>query len=192
MVKRLGLFWALLLITLPSWAQAPDASVLMQESGATLTVSAALQPIVVQPSRLLPYQKAFRSEDQQLELRVALRPLQRLTIEYQDPHSSAPEPNHIFPLVFDSLVGQLAVAGRMPTREFSTQQARELFNADWAAAAVFDIEPEFSSDYRQALLLALHSNNRADAYLIFLFDDYEPVKTRLRENLAALRFDDGA
>jgi hypothetical protein len=186
-------YWLLLvaILAVPVQAQVLNLEQLMEESGATLQVSEAMVEVPVQANEIFSYQRGYRSDDKLLELRVALRPLQRLQIEYQDPHNAAPEANHIFPLIFDSLVGQLARSGRMPSREYSTEEAKQKFNADWAAAAVFDIEPEFSSDYQQALLLALHRNNRADAYLVFLFDDYDQVKQTLRQNLAALRFSEG-
>lgn len=169
-------------------AEALTLEQLMTESGAVIEVTDQLAEVPVQDNDIFQYQRSYRSKDKLLELRIALRPLERLKIEYQDPHNAAPEPNHIFPLIFDSLVGQLAKAGRMPSREYTNEEAKQKFNADWAAAAVFDIEPEFSADYQQALLLALHRNNRGDAYLVFLFDDYDQVKPILKQNLAALRF----
>ena len=173
------------------WAQ-PSAEQLLQESGVELNPGDEFEPVAVVPNELFEYQQAFRTHDRLLERRVALRPLQRLEIEYQDPHNAAPEPNHIFPLIFDSLIGHLARSGAMPSREYDAGQARQKFNADWAAAAVFDVEPEFGGGYDQALLLALHRNNRADAYLVFLFDDYQRVKEVLNRNLSSLRFREGS
>jgi len=63
-----------------------------------------------------------------------------------------------------------------------------LFGANWAAASVFDVVDGFRSDFKQALLLALHSNGNADAYTVFLFDDYEAVKEVLNDSLACLSF----
>ena len=59
---------------------------------------------------------------------------------------------------------------------------------DWAAIAVMDVNRDFSTEYEQLLLLALHKNNASDAYVIILFDDYAAVKPEINSLLASLRF----
>jgi hypothetical protein len=132
--------------------------------------------------------KAVRSADGRLEIRYAVRPLGRIRVDYDDPHSSAPDPNHMFPLMFQSIVTLLSNGRHSPTQEFPPLQASEKFHADWAAAAVFDISPEFNADHGQALVVAMHKNKLADAYAIFLFDHYEEVKERINANMGALAF----
>lgn len=51
-----------------------------------------------------------------------------------------------------------------------------------------DVKREFSTQYEQLLLLALHKNNAADAYIIVLFDDYASVKAEIEAVLQSLRF----
>jgi hypothetical protein len=63
-----------------------------------------------------------------------------------------------------------------------------MFNADWAAAAVFDVEPDFTREYAGGLMLAMHKNRIADAYVIYLFNDYQAAKSRINENLTTLVF----
>jgi hypothetical protein len=94
----------------------------------------------------------------------------------------------LIPVMFQSAVTLLSGGGHSPTREYPPDQARDKFNADWAAAAAFDVIPELEADHRQGLLLALHKNNLADAYVIFLFDDHEVVRERVNASLGALRF----
>jgi hypothetical protein len=63
-----------------------------------------------------------------------------------------------------------------------------MFNAGWAAAVVFDVEPGFTREYVGGLMLAMHKNRMADAYVIYLFNDYEAAKLRINENLTTLVF----
>ena len=84
----------------------------------------------------LDYERALRSPDGMLEIRIAVRPLKRLRIDYDDPHGAVPNPNHIFPLVFESLATRLSGGGHAPSNDYPPDRAREKFNADWAAAAV--------------------------------------------------------
>jgi len=137
---------------------------------------------------MLDYEHALRSADGLLEIRLAVRPLKRLRIDYDDPHGSVPDPNHIFPLVFESLASRLAGGQHAPSNPYPAEQAREKFNADWAAAAVFDTVPDFATQHRQGLLVAIHRNKVSDAYLVFLFDDYVAIKDRLTDALKTLVF----
>jgi hypothetical protein len=139
-------------------------------------------------TRLLDYERALRSPDGSLEIRLAVRPIKRLRIDYDDPHGAAPDPNHVFPLVFESLASRLAGGRHAPSNLYPPEQAREKFNADWAAAAVFDTIDEFASDHSQGLLLAIHRNKVSDAYLVFLFDDYAAIKDRLNDAMRTLVF----
>jgi hypothetical protein len=138
---------------------------------------------------VLDYEHALRSTDGRLEIRLAVRPLKRLQIDYDDPHGAVPDPNHIFPLVFESLASRLAGGGHSPSNEYPPDQARAKFNADWAAAAVFDTTEDFDSRYRQGLLVAIHRNRVSDAYLVFLFDDYAAVRRQMNAALGTLVFD---
>jgi len=137
---------------------------------------------------LLDYEAALRSGDGGLEIRIALRPLDRLHIDYDDPHGAIPDPNHIFPLVFESLASKLSAGRYAPSNEYPPDQAHSRFNADWAAAAMFDVDAEFESAKKLALLIALHRNKVADAYIILLFDDYAELKAHLDAAMATLRF----
>lgn len=109
-------------------------------------------------------------------------------MDYEDPHNAAPEPNHIFTMMFTALIGQLSSGGSSPHREYQQQEAQTRFNADWAALSVFDVEPEYSTDFSQAFLLALHKNNLSDAYMVILFNDYSEIKPALEQVMQSLRF----
>jgi len=166
----------------------PTFDLLLTESGMELVVPDGFTVAEIRPNARFIYDRAYASPDGALEIRYAIRPLGWIRIDYEDPHSAAPDPNHMFPLMFQSLVTRLSAGRHSPTREYPFAQAREKFNADWAAAAVFDIDSGFATDHRQTLVIAMHKNALADAYAIFLFDDYAPVKQRINDNLNSLRF----
>jgi len=163
---------------------------LLSEAG--LSYSAPQEFISLAPAGnpVLPYEHAIRAKDGKLEVRYAIRPLNRVKIDYSDPHNSAPEPNHLFNMLFASLTEQLASGGDTPRREYTLEQAKELFNADWAAAAVFDVSQQFAENYTQGILVAIHKNGRADAYMVYLFNTYPEVKQRINASLPSLKFND--
>ena len=146
------------------------------------------QATPVRANALFPYVHADQNPEGTLEIRYAIRPLGRLRIEYDDPHSSVPDPNHLFPLMFQSLTTLLSGGSHSPSREYPSEEARERFQAHWAAATVFDIGPGFASAHKQALMVAMHRNGVADAYVIFLFDNYAAVKDEIDAHLNALAF----
>ncbi len=168
-------------------AEPPRFAILLQEAGLVLRPIPDATPVAVRDNPLFPYDYALDCGEE-LEIFYMVRPLARMRIDYEDPHNAAPDPNHLFPLLFQSLVGLLSGGNYSPSREYPPAQAREKFRADWAAAAVFDLAPDFPSDHSQALLIALHKNQRGDAYMLFLFDDYSAVKACIQQGLNSLAF----
>ncbi len=161
---------------------------LLNEAGLVLNSANNLNIVKPQANSIQPYEYALRSSDAALEIRYAIRPLARVKIEYEDPHNSAPNPNHIFPLLFDTMLENLSKEGNTPKREYSPEQARNIFNADWANAAAFDVVPEFSKKYKQGLLVAMHKNTKADAYVIFLYNDYQKIKKIIDSSMRIVIF----
>jgi hypothetical protein len=170
-------------------ASTPDSfAALLAEAGMEFTLPDGFRELPVQVNELLPYEGAIGRPDGALEIRYAIRPLARIEVDYEDPHSAKPEPNHMFPLMFQAIIGRIARHGHNPSSEYPQDQARKRFGADWASAAIFDVDPDYSSKHGHGLLLALHKNLLADAYAVFLFDDYEQAKPLLDQTLEALRF----
>lgn len=161
---------------------------LLVESGLRMETPQHYTDIPVQTNPVLPYERAIKHESGALEVRFIIRPLSRIMIDYTDPHNAAPEPNHLFPLLFESITTQLSAGGDMPSSTFSASDAQSNFNAQWAAASVFDVVPEFSADYRSALLIGMHRNQMADAYTLFLYNDHEQAKVLINAALSTLAF----
>ena len=139
-------------------------------------------------NRVFHYEHALRHDSGQLEIRYIIRPLQRISIDYNDPHNATPEPNHLFPLLFESIVTELSQGSNRPYREYPKPQAQQLFNAGWAAASAFDVNPEFCNKYTQALLIGIHKDKQADADTVFLYNEYEQVKEMIKTSLSSLSF----
>ncbi len=161
---------------------------LIDDAGLVYEELPGYEPKEVAYNELFQYEHVLQHQSGNLEIRYAIRPLSQIIIDYQDPHSATPEPNHIYPLMFSAITDRLSGAKHSPSNEYSSEQANELFNADWAAVSVFDTQDEFSAQFSQGTLLAMHGNKKADAYLVFLFNDYSAVKESINSALATLRF----
>lgn len=183
-----GFIFLLCSVPLGAAKNSLDFSALLQESGLSITKIPGFREIPPAQDEVLSYEYALRHVNEQVEIRYSIRPIKRIKVDYEDPHNNAPEPNHLFNMMFETIVEQLSDGGHSPRKEYPTEQSQQRFNAGWAAAAVFDVNERYSTDYRQALMLTLHKNNHADAYVVFLYNDYEKVKEIINDSMSALRF----
>ncbi len=186
-----------LLLALAGWSNAAEVDAgqafnsLLQESGLQLDRRDQFFDLVPRANNILPYEHAMRHKSGALEVRFIVRPLNRIEIEYNDPHNAAPEPNHLFPLLFESITNQLAVGSDTSNITFPEDAAAQRFNADWVAVSAFSIDPDFAGDYRNAVLVAMHKNQVADAYTLFLYNDHERAKSVINDSISILSFIDG-
>ncbi len=192
--------WSLILLVLmPALSVAEPASLeatqaimfkkLIAESGLQFAPPEDFTDIEPQANPILPYERALRHQSGELEMRLIIRPLGRISIDYNDPHNASPEPNHLFPLLFESLMNELSRGGgKSHNSEYPQSQAKKLFNAGWASAAVFDVNPDFSDEYSQALLIAIHKNGLADAYTVFLYNESAQAKIIIQNAVNSLSF----
>lgn len=161
---------------------------LLLEAGLHLEQRQNYSDIPIEVNPVLPYEHAMKHASGALELRFIVRPLSRITIDYNDPHNAAPEPNHLFPLLFESITNRLSVGSDTPSSTFSQSEAQKSFNANWAAASVFDVRPEFANGYQNGLLIGMHRNEMADAYTVFLYNDHELAKPLINEVISIMSF----
>ena len=161
---------------------------LIAESGLQFAMPEDFTDIAPQKNDELHYERAILHKTGNLELRFVIRPLGRIQIEYNDPHNASPEPNHLFPLLFESLSTQLSVGGNAYSKPYPLDQTLELFHAEMASASVFDLSEGFSDEFKQALMVGMHKNEHADAYTIFLFNDYAKVKELIQATLTTMTF----
>ena len=161
---------------------------LLEEGGLAFQPPEGMQAKKVEPAYVMPYEARYVSKGGELEVRYAIRPLQRIQIDYQDPHNAAPAPNDLFNMLFRTLSETLARDHQVISRIYPADKAREEYRAGWAAVGVFDLSPDISSEYREAMLIAIHQNDKADAYTLFLTNDLAAQKARIRKLRSNLKF----
>lgn len=104
-------------------AQTAQFNALLDEAQLRFQPLADATELAPVANAVMPYERGMRSADGLLEVRYAIRPIERLQIEYDDPHGSAPDPNHIFPLIFESLAVRLSGGTHTPTQEYPQDRA---------------------------------------------------------------------
>ena len=53
---------------------------------------------------------------------------------------------------------------------------------------MFDVNPDFSESFTQALLIGIHGDSQTDAYTVFLYNEYSRVKEIIKGALSTLSF----
>lgn len=194
----------ILLVTLPLAAQKPVISPpdkpltqqqkqnrlfadLLKESGMRYYHPVGFEELKIEPS-VFNYEKRLLHREQDVEVRYSIRPVKRLQVDYEDPHNSAPHPNDMFDMLFRSVLDELADRGNSKSNLYQPEEAMEKFNAGWAAAGVFDLSEAVNSKYREGLLVAMHRNDRADAYVLILMHDIRKHKPIIDHVLMTLAF----
>ena len=132
--------------------------------------------------------QAYESAKQDMVMCLMLRPISRMQIDYDDPHSSAPNPNQVFPLLFESMLNQLSDYSDQTIQAFEQEYALQHFYADWAQAASFSLKEAIGLPHKDALLIALHKDHKADAYLLVSYGKPDFAKKTLVSDAPVLRF----
>lgn len=122
-----------------------------------------------------------------IEVRLSLRNLEDAEVAYEDPHSSTPSPEHIYPLMFLAIVQAISQNPEAPSLTFGEAALGE-YEADWGQASVLKPDSRYSELHSSLLLIALHRRSASDAYMAFLYDDYELAKERIAAAKSCLKY----
>ena len=172
----------------PAPARPADFAELLKESGLEVNIPPDFVEIPVPETEVYAFEKAWRKKDGSMEIRMAIRPISRVVIDYDDPHGSAPDPNDVHSMVFAALLGQLSTQGELPSRDLPPQLARKTFNAEWASIALMGADPAVNTKHKEAMLLGIHKDRMADAFVLFLYDDPVKAKPELNRLLKIIKF----
>ncbi|AYV57798.1 hypothetical protein EFP84_19405 [Leptospira kmetyi] len=63
-----------------------------------------------------------------------------------------------------------------------------LFNAEWGANFYVEATSEFGRGFKYSIVTAVHKKDLPDLYTIFLFDDFDSVKSEIQEAALNLKF----
>jgi len=184
----------LLILTLSlAWAGPPASPAwtffqkVLDEAGMTYRLPPGYRERPPEPNDVLVYHYRVANPETGVEIRYLVIPIDRIKVDYDDPHASAPEPDHLFSLLFPSVLTQVAVDGGYREKEYPGLEALRIFGADWAAAGVLTPNPKFAP-FAHCMVIAMHKNGRADAFEFFLADDLAALKKAVLAHQGALRY----
>lgn len=150
-------------------------------------------PVIENPD--LSYNYALSSLKDSIEVRYTIFPLASLMVDYEmsmaDPNKTAVNPNKYYESMYMAnilSISQLG-AGNMPTQNnLHTEVAKIEFNADLAATSLFDCNSEYAKGYKHCLLILVHKENVADAYISILSNDQSKIEGQLLSIFKSINF----
>jgi hypothetical protein len=156
-------------------------------------------PVIVNDE--LNYQYAIKDTSCKIEIRYLVYPLQDLINKYNGPHAdsgiSRIDPNFLHTNFLLAL--SLKIEGKQMDMQEALPALKELshatadleFNADWAAS--IDVQPcdEFAQKYKYCTVFAIHKDNDADAFVIYLYDNKDTFEELVKPDFHSLTFKKG-
>ncbi|PJZ67442.1 hypothetical protein CH371_05320 [Leptospira wolffii] len=124
------------------------------------------------------YDYALRSDDDQIEIRYIVKSVPGLLKEIAEIKKKDPSAVMITPKKDDYLIhyavflqnlgGENAATGYT---EFPPKAVKDEFGADWGSSVSFEMRPGSDSKFKYCSITALHKDNLADVYILYLSED---------------------
>jgi len=157
----------------------------------------AVETKVIQNDELA-YQYAIIDTVSKIEIRYLIYPLQEMEKAYNAPHPDTgigridPDflhTNFLYINTYKILGRELNVSEPMPDiREISHATVDKQYNADWGAEVSVEPCDEFAQKYKYCTLFAIHKDNVADAFIIFLYNNKDTFDEWVQPDLHTLVF----
>jgi hypothetical protein len=191
-MKKL-LFILLLLPSMLHPEAGNDFQSTLTESKMKFAQPADFDPVPVKANRHVLYQYALKHRVKKLEIRYSIWPLGKRLAEFRktpkEPGTVMLDPNSAYQTFSMALAMNIASNGRLLSNaEFRPEDAAREFGAGWGGSTFVECPSGFGEGYRYAMILALHKDDAADAYIIYLFDDAKEVQQEMMAVFYCLQY----
>jgi hypothetical protein len=171
-----------------------DFELLLQETGMRFVHPDGFTPVAVLPDQVWTYHHAVLSPSRNLEIRYRIDSFPRLAAEQVQLQRGMTEwisvdINAIHHTNAAATLFNLSGGQNLLLNPFPAEAVHAEFGADWGAIADF-VLPQLGSngEYRVGALIALHRDDRADAYVLGLLRAPGVEFDLLQKNFYALTF----
>lgn len=162
------------------------------ESGLQFTMPNGYKIKEVKKNNDLKYIFAIINTKGTIEVRYSLFPMKQMLEEYEKTKKNQKmamiDPNNVY-------VGLMTVNGINMTNgtkpkieHFSTEKAKNEFNADYAGKSFFKFDCEFGKDYKYGQFVCLHKENIADVIITFMTNEVKDNSEFINIPLHSLTF----
>lgn len=171
-----------------------DFELLLQETGMRFVPPEGFAPVPVRPDMGWAYHYAVQSPSRNLEIRYRIDSLSRLAAERSQMQRDMTELvsvdiNKIYSISAAATLFNLSGGQDRQFNSFPPEAVRAEFGADWGAIVDFMLPRSVADgEYRVGVLIALHRDDRADAYVLGLLREPGVEFDLFQQNLYSLTF----
>ncbi len=167
---------------------------ILKEHSMIFTMPKEFKQIPVKENDDVLYQHAIKSKKNKLEIRYSVFSLKQRIKEYEEWKNSKnrngvmTDPNIGYTVFTRVVVENIAGSENFKETLFNQKNVKDEFNADWGGTYLVEPKSGYGEGYKYALITALHKDNIADAYIVYLFDDYRTVQSEILKEFYSMRF----
>lgn len=165
----------------------------LERGGLVFQMPENFKEVPIIQNRHMNYEYAIKHKKKNFEVRFAIRPLDHLLEDYNQKEQNKKSgdinihPNQLFKSLMQ--VTLLNISGQLPEiEEFGKEAVKKEFNADWGAVTFVEVRKEFGQKYKYCMIVALHKENVADAYIFFLSDKSKGFEELMNLAFYSLKF----
>jgi len=140
------------------------------------------------------YEYAIKYPDKKFEIRYSIRPLGGMIDLYKDNEKNKKsgdafmDPNKLYTASFQAIAMNISGGRFGGSKEFEKNSVQKEFNADWGATTFVEAGKSFGQDYKYCMMIAIHKDDCADAYIFFMTDDKEHLMELVMPAFYSLKF----
>lgn len=169
-------------------------SQILKEHGMIFTMPKEFKQIPVKENEDVLYQYSVKSKKNKLEIRYSVFSLKQRLKEYEEWKNSKnrngvmTDPNTGYTIFTRVVVENIAGSEKFSETIFYQKNVKDEFNADWGGTYLVEPKSGYGEGFKYALITALHKDNVADAYIVYLFDDFKVVQSEILKEFYSMRF----
>ncbi len=140
------------------------------------------------------YEFSVKYPDKKFEVRYAIRPLVEMIVQYKvnevnkKPGVTLIDPNKLYLASFQAIAMNISGGQFKNSQEFDRNSVKNEFNADWGSVTLVETGKTFGQEYKYCLMLAIHKDDCADAYIFFLSESKDDLMALAQPAFYSLKF----
>jgi len=162
--------------------------VIVEKGGLTFSKPTITKEVTIIHNDELNYQYALKDTSNNMEIRYLVYALQDAVNHFNGPHADTGiervDPNFmhtnlLLAYAYRVQGKEMNMEGTMPEiHEISHAAVQKEFNAEWGAYV--DVQPcdEFAQKYKYCTIFAMHKDNVADVFIMYLYDNKDTFLQR--------------
>ncbi|MEK6755708.1 MAG: hypothetical protein AABZ02_06115 [Bacteroidota bacterium] len=153
-----------------------DFNELLKKASMTFSLPADFSEVPVIDNNDVNYHYAVALKKVKLEIRYVVRTLSQDIKDYEENNRKGLNPNSFYEALLLTMCLNISDGKQCTPSAFSPDDVKSEFGADAGLTAFVQLNSIFGRGYKLCLINVIHLQNKADAFIFFLFDDFRSVQ----------------